>query len=86
METYALISDKQWKYIQKHYQLTPRELEVAKLACQGLTNQEIAKRLSISFNTVKIHLRNIYRRVHVNTKILLLLKFVQDLKSLTNLE
>ena len=39
--------------------LTDRELEVLKLVAQGLNNREIAKRLFISENTVKNHVRNI---------------------------
>jgi NarL family two-component system response regulator LiaR len=45
--------------------LTPRELEVLKLLAQGLTNQEIADRLSISEWTVRTHVRNILGKLHL---------------------
>ncbi len=43
--------------------LTPREREVFGLASQGLTNAEIANRLSISRRTVEIHRANMLRKL-----------------------
>ena len=37
--------------------LTPRELEVLRLICKGLSNQEIAGRLTVTLNTVRKHTR-----------------------------
>lgn len=45
--------------------LTPRETEVLHLIAQGLTNQEIADKLFISYETVKVHARNIYQKLDV---------------------
>jgi DNA-binding NarL/FixJ family response regulator len=45
--------------------LTPRELELVRLAVSGLRNREIAQRLSISEGTVKIHLHNVYEKLGV---------------------
>lgn len=42
--------------------LTEREVEVVRLLAQGLTNQEIARRLIIAESTVKTHIRNILRK------------------------
>lgn len=42
--------------------LSQREQEVAKLIIQGMNNQEICDTLFIENNTVKTHLRNIYRK------------------------
>jgi LuxR family maltose regulon positive regulatory protein len=39
--------------------LTPRELEVLQLVCQGLSNRTIAEHLSVTLNTVKKHSSNI---------------------------
>lgn len=44
--------------------LTPRQREVARLDAEGLTNREIAARLSISPGTVKKHLDDIRKRLH----------------------
>ena len=39
--------------------LTPRELEVLQLICDGYSNREIAKKLDLSANTVAVHRANI---------------------------
>jgi LuxR family maltose regulon positive regulatory protein len=43
--------------------LSEREIEVLQLIAEGLTNQEIANRLYLSLNTVKVHTRNIYGKL-----------------------
>ena len=43
--------------------LTPRELEVVRLAARGLRNKSIAEILSISEGTVKIHLHTIFEKL-----------------------
>ncbi len=48
--------------------LSDRELEVLELIARGLTNREIARRLFLSHNTVKVHTRNIYGKLAVNNR------------------
>lgn len=49
-------------------QLTPRELEVLKLAARGISNQRIALELGIGVRTVKGHLVNIFEKMEVTTR------------------
>ena len=46
--------------------LTPRELEVLQLICDGLSNREIAAKLSLSANTVAVHRANIMNTLGVH--------------------
>ncbi len=49
--------------------LTDRELEVLHLLIKGLSNKEISLQMSISYNTVKNHLTNIYNKLNVSDRI-----------------
>ena len=49
-------------------QLTDRELEVAALVAEGLTNQAIARRLSIAPRTAEAHVENIRRKLEVRSR------------------
>ena len=55
--------------------LTPRETEVLQFIMHGLANKEIADRMSISVNSVKWHLRHIYEKLHVRSRVEAVLKF-----------
>jgi DNA-binding NarL/FixJ family response regulator len=46
--------------------LSPRELEVLQLICEGLSNKEIAARLGLSVNTVAVHRANIMNTLGVH--------------------
>jgi DNA-binding CsgD family transcriptional regulator len=48
--------------------LTGRELVVAKLVAQGLTNQSIARRLSIAPRTAEAHAENIRRKLQARSR------------------
>jgi DNA-binding CsgD family transcriptional regulator len=48
--------------------LTDRELEVAELIAEGLTNHSIARRLSVAPRTAEAHVENIRRKLQVHSR------------------
>ena len=57
--------------------LTSAEQRVAELVCAGHSRSAVAQTLFVSVNTVGTHLRSIYSKLHVNSRMQLLLA-VQD--------
>jgi len=53
----------------KTYGLTPRELEVVSSIVEGCSNRDIAKQYSISEETVKRHLSNVFDKTGVSTRL-----------------
>jgi len=56
------------EYAKRKFNLSKRELELLVPLCQGLTNKAISEHLFISQHTVKGHIRNIMRKVGVNSR------------------
>ena len=48
--------------------LTERETEIVRMLVEGKGNKAIANRLNLSEGTIKSHLRNVYRKLHVQTR------------------
>jgi DNA-binding NarL/FixJ family response regulator len=46
--------------------LTPRELEVLQLICNGMSNRAIAEKLQLSVNTIAVHRTNIMNALNVH--------------------
>lgn len=48
--------------------LSERELEVLQKLSNGTNNSQIADELFVSTNTIKAHIKNIYKKLHVNSR------------------
>ena len=49
--------------------MTDSELAVARLVAQGLTNREVAEKLFVSPHTVNSHLRQIFAKLDINSRV-----------------
>jgi two-component system LytT family response regulator len=49
--------------------LTEQEMKVLRLIADGLSNKEIVPRLNITGETVKFHIKNVYRKLGVNNRV-----------------
>lgn len=58
--------------------LTPRELEVLQLICDGLSNREVAKNLGLSANTVAVHRASIMNALGVHNTAEMVMYAVQN--------
>ena len=63
--TVVRLSDEE---IRARYGLTPRQLEVARLLAEGLTNGEIAETLGTSYYTARNHAEQVLRRLGVTSR------------------
>ncbi|MBL1101604.1 helix-turn-helix transcriptional regulator [Streptomyces coffeae] len=61
-----------------HPVLTAQELTVARLAVQGMTNQQIARELLLSVKTIEYHLSNCYSKLGITSRMGLVGKLAQD--------
>jgi DNA-binding NarL/FixJ family response regulator len=52
----------------KSTSFTKRELELIKLLSQGLANKTAADKLNVTYFTVNQHLKNIYKKLNINSK------------------
>jgi DNA-binding NarL/FixJ family response regulator len=55
--------------------LSKRETEILEWLAQGLANKEIADRLGLSIETVRVHLKRIYNKLHVHSRTQAAMKF-----------
>ncbi|MDB6023945.1 MAG: DNA-binding response regulator [Verrucomicrobiales bacterium] len=59
-------------------ELSPREHEILCLLAKGYQYKEIAESLTISVETVRTHLRNIYEKLHVRSRTEAVVKFLEQ--------
>ena len=63
--------------------LSSREREILELLSEGKVSKEIAETLSISYHTVRVHLKHIYEKLHVRSHVEALLKYISNKSALS---
>jgi DNA-binding NarL/FixJ family response regulator len=56
--------------------LTKRENEILSLLAKGALYKEIADQLQISINTVRVHIQNVYEKLHVHSRSQAIMRFL----------
>jgi DNA-binding NarL/FixJ family response regulator len=56
----------------KRYEISPRETDIIREICNGLSNKEVSEKLFISLQTVKDHTHRIYIKTNVNGRVRLI--------------
>jgi DNA-binding CsgD family transcriptional regulator len=59
------------------FNLSRREIDIVRLVAEGMTNNEIAEKLFISFRTVENHLRSIYKKMEIHNRTSLVSRLIQ---------
>lgn len=59
--------------------LSPREEQIVKCLVEGLSYKLIAARLTLSIDTVRFHIKNIYTKLEVNSKSEVIAKYFKDM-------
>lgn len=73
---FVLFSSAQWTAIRAHFALTPRQMQICKFIGQGQADKNIAAALGITLDTVRMHLREIFRKLDVKSRVKLVVKLV----------
>jgi len=60
------------------YELTPHETRLLKLLTEGYNYQTAAEKLGVSYNTIKLHVRNIFDKLQVHSKSEAVVKAMRD--------
>jgi DNA-binding CsgD family transcriptional regulator len=67
-ENTTACADARWQMLSKRYFLTEREIEVVRLLTQGRSRADIGKKLYITENTVRTHLKSVYGKLGIHSK------------------
>ncbi len=81
LTVFATGSEKNYSFEEfcKKFEVSPRETDIVREICNGLSNKEISEKLFISLQTVKDHTHRIYIKTNVKSRVQLIY-LVKDLK------
>lgn len=71
-----LFTEAEWGHLASVFGLTPRQCQIARLMCAGLTYKSVGAHVSISINTVRMHMRALFAKLGVHDRVSLVLQLV----------
>jgi DNA-binding NarL/FixJ family response regulator len=71
-------SEGQWLRIAERLEMSRRELEIVRLLFQGAQDKIVARELAISINTCRTHLKRLYTKLGVTSRVELVLEIVRE--------
>jgi DNA-binding CsgD family transcriptional regulator len=83
---YNVKQSKNSSYFLTQFNLSKREIEILRLLCDGKSNSEISGLLSISVNTVKKHISNIFNKLNVDSRTQLIHFIIKNDKDILEAE
>jgi DNA-binding NarL/FixJ family response regulator len=64
-----LFTADEWNRLATELRLSPRQAQVARLICLGLSKEEMATRLRVSEPTARLHVKELFRKLRVNDRV-----------------
>lgn len=71
-----LFTERQWRQLARQLELTPRQVAVAQLICAECQISDMARRMHVSPNTVGSHLKTLYVRLGVRSRVGVVIRLV----------
>ncbi|MBI2358669.1 MAG: response regulator transcription factor [Deltaproteobacteria bacterium] len=66
-ETQKMAEDRKGRFVEK-YNLTEQELRILHLVAEGLSNEEMSRTVNLSRETIKMHLKTLFRKLQVKNR------------------
>ena len=67
-----VLSKQELALLKHEFSLSSRQIEIARLLSQGMSDRQIAEQLGISFGTVRAHMSRLFVKCHANNRLQLL--------------
>jgi len=79
---FQLFSKDEWAAIENDLALAPRQADILKAICQGMSDKQIAWELGIAVPTVRMHVRRLRRKLDAADRVELVLRVFMVLRTL----
>jgi DNA-binding NarL/FixJ family response regulator len=75
-EHVMLFTPECWSRLQQRFRLSCRQTQICKLVCEGYANKQIAGELGVTLDTIRMHLKEVFRKMEVRTRVDLVVSLV----------